>query len=164
MKKYAVKNEPKSMTSDAMKSSIPSTLAVTRELWCATGGPWCSAAACAAAKLPLDFLELVRPGAVQQRVPRAGDAVLVRVADDLRDLVEVEHRRRRAHLPLERQRAPRIARRRRAVAPRVDHVVEEDDHRRAQSERADRDEHVPVRELRRVVGDAARHPLRPDEV
>src|SRR5258707_3008770 len=33
----------------------------------------------------------------------------VRVADDLRDLVEVEDRRRRADLPLERQRAPWIA-------------------------------------------------------
>ncbi len=39
-KKYAVKNEPNSITSDAMKSSIPSTEALTRELWCATGGPW----------------------------------------------------------------------------------------------------------------------------
>ena len=37
-----------------------------------------------------------------------GIAVLVRVADDLRDLVEVEDRRRRAHLPLERERAPRV--------------------------------------------------------
>jgi hypothetical protein len=33
MKKYAVKNEPKSITSDAMKSSIPSTCELTRELW-----------------------------------------------------------------------------------------------------------------------------------
>jgi hypothetical protein len=31
-KKYAVKNEPKSITSDAMKSNIPSTDALTREL------------------------------------------------------------------------------------------------------------------------------------
>ena len=31
-KKYAVKNEPKSMISDAMNSSIPSTDALTREL------------------------------------------------------------------------------------------------------------------------------------
>ena len=38
-KKYAVKNEPKSMISDAMKSSIPSVRASTRELWCAVGGP-----------------------------------------------------------------------------------------------------------------------------
>jgi hypothetical protein len=34
-----VKNEPKSMTSDAMKRSIPSVGASTRELWCAIGGP-----------------------------------------------------------------------------------------------------------------------------
>jgi hypothetical protein len=34
-----VKNEPKSITSEAMKSSIPSTVELTRELWCATGGP-----------------------------------------------------------------------------------------------------------------------------
>ena len=39
-----------------------------------------------------------------------GHAVLVRTADHLRDLVEVEHRRRRGHLPLERQRAPRVRR------------------------------------------------------
>jgi hypothetical protein len=32
MKKYAVKNEPKSMISDAMKSSIPSVRASMREL------------------------------------------------------------------------------------------------------------------------------------
>ena len=38
-KKYAVKNAPKSMISDAMKSSIPSTDELTRELWCAMGGP-----------------------------------------------------------------------------------------------------------------------------
>jgi hypothetical protein len=31
-KKYAVKNEPKSITSEAMNSSIPSTEALTREL------------------------------------------------------------------------------------------------------------------------------------
>jgi hypothetical protein len=31
-KKYAVKNEPKSITSDAMKRSIPRTEALTREL------------------------------------------------------------------------------------------------------------------------------------
>ncbi len=32
MKKYAAKNEPKSMISEPMKSSIPSTRASTREL------------------------------------------------------------------------------------------------------------------------------------
>ena len=47
--------------------------------------------------------------AVQDRVHRAGDAVLVRAADDLRDLVEVEDRRRRGNLPLERARPPRVA-------------------------------------------------------
>ncbi len=46
--------------------------------------------------------------AVEDAVPRARHAVLVRAADDLRDLVEVEDRRRRGHLPLERQRAPRV--------------------------------------------------------
>src|SRR5690349_15748391 len=61
----------------------------------------------------------------EDRVPRTGDAVLVRVADDLRDLVEVEDRRRRADLPLERERAPRVALGDLAVPPRVDHVVEE---------------------------------------
>ena len=57
------------------------------------------------------------PVAVQHRVPRAGDAVLVRAADDLRDLVEVEDRRRRGDLPLERQRAPRVRRARSGRAP-----------------------------------------------
>ena len=100
----------------------------------------------------------------ENRVLRAGDAVLVRRADDLRDLVEVEDRRRRADLPLERHRAPRVRRRDRAAAPARDHVVEEDERRRAEPERRERDEHVQVGELRRVVGDAARHPLDADEV
>ena len=39
------------------------------------------------------------------------------LADDLRDLVEVEDRRRRGDLPLERQRAPRVARRQRPARP-----------------------------------------------
>jgi hypothetical protein len=34
-----VKNEPKSMISDAMNRSIPSVAAFTRELWFAIGGP-----------------------------------------------------------------------------------------------------------------------------
>jgi hypothetical protein len=34
-----VKNAPKSMISDAMKSSIPRIDALTRELWFAIGGP-----------------------------------------------------------------------------------------------------------------------------
>jgi hypothetical protein len=44
-KKYAVKNDPKSMTSEAMKRSIPRVGASTRELWCAAGGcaAWASA-------------------------------------------------------------------------------------------------------------------------
>ena len=46
-----------------------------------------------------------------------GHAVLVGAADDLRDLVEVEDRRRRGDLPLERHRAPRVAGRRRAPLP-----------------------------------------------
>ena len=102
--------------------------------------------------------------AVEDGVPRARDAVLVRVADDLRDLVEVEDRRRRAHLPLERQRAPRVRGRRAPEAPARDHVVEEDDRRGAEPERRDRDEQVQVGEARRVVGDAARHPLDPEPV
>jgi len=34
-----VKNAPNSMISDAMKSSIPSTDELIRELWFAIGGP-----------------------------------------------------------------------------------------------------------------------------
>jgi hypothetical protein len=34
-----VKNEPKSMISDAMNRSIPSVVESTRELWFAVGGP-----------------------------------------------------------------------------------------------------------------------------
>src|SRR6202012_4407554 len=40
MKKYAVKNAPKIMISDMMKSSIPSVGACTPEDWGAGGGPW----------------------------------------------------------------------------------------------------------------------------
>src|SRR5256885_13174516 len=57
-------------------------------------------------------------------------------------------RRRRAHLPLKGQRPPRIRRRDWPAAPAGDHVVEEDQRRRAESERRERDEHVPARELR----------------
>jgi hypothetical protein len=48
MKKYAVKNDPKSMISEAMKRSMPSTGASTRELLCASGGcaAWWAASAC----------------------------------------------------------------------------------------------------------------------
>ena len=49
MKKYAVKNAPKIITSEMMKSIIPSVGALTRELWCAGGGPWGSACAIDAA-------------------------------------------------------------------------------------------------------------------
>ena len=38
-KKYAVKNEPKSIASDAMKRNMPSIGASTRELLFAIGGP-----------------------------------------------------------------------------------------------------------------------------
>ncbi len=48
MKKYAVKNAPKTITSEMMKSSIPSSWGSTRELRLAGGGPWCSPA-CASA-------------------------------------------------------------------------------------------------------------------
>ena len=64
-----------------------------------------------------------------------GHAVLVRAADDRRYLVEVEHRRWRRHLPLECQRAPRVGPGQRAAGPAHDHVVEEDEHRRADRER-----------------------------
>src|ERR1700759_3176974 len=43
MKKYAVKNAPKIITSDMMNSSIPSVGASTREDRFAGGGPGCSA-------------------------------------------------------------------------------------------------------------------------
>ena len=35
-----MKNEPKSIASEAMKRNIPSTVELTRELWFAIGGPW----------------------------------------------------------------------------------------------------------------------------
>src|SRR6188768_4439690 len=62
---------------------------------------------------------------VEDRVPCAHHAVLVRCADDLRDLVEVEDRRRRGDLPLDRVGAPGVALGARAEAPADDHVVEE---------------------------------------
>ena len=43
-KKYAVKNAPKSITSDAMKRKMPRIGASTRELRCAIGGPWWASA------------------------------------------------------------------------------------------------------------------------
>jgi hypothetical protein len=42
IKKYAVKNAPKSIASDAMNKNIPSTGGSKRELRFAGGGPWCS--------------------------------------------------------------------------------------------------------------------------
>ena len=42
-KKYEAKNAPNSITSETMKSRIPSVWRSIRELWCASGGPWCSA-------------------------------------------------------------------------------------------------------------------------
>src|SRR5215471_18021047 len=68
-------------------------------------------------------------GCAEDRVAGAGDAVLVRAADDLRDLREVEDRRRRAHLPLEAHGVPRVVAGLRAVLPRPDHVVDEDERR-----------------------------------
>src|ERR1700731_1675543 len=58
----------------------------------------------------------------EDAVHRAGHAVLVRPADDRRGRVEVEDRRRRRDLPLERQRAPRVRDRARTAAPARDHV------------------------------------------
>src|SRR2546425_4135790 len=49
MKKYAVKKAPKIITSEMMKSSIPSSGASTRDERCASGGPWCSSACAIAA-------------------------------------------------------------------------------------------------------------------
>ena len=77
----------------------------------------CAGALIARSPLRAPFGQLDVGAAVQHRMPRARDAVLVRAADDLRDLVEVEDRRRRADLPLERQRAPRDSTR--AGSPRV---------------------------------------------
>src|SRR5580765_192836 len=80
--------------------------------------------------------------AAEDRVAGAGDAVLVRAADDLRHLREVEDRRRRADLPLEAHRVPRVVARGRAVLPRPDEVVDEDERGRAEREGGDRDELV----------------------
>src|SRR4051794_38476631 len=78
----------------------------------------------------------------EDRVPRVRDAVLVRPADDLGHFAEVEDRRGGAHLPLERERVPRVRLSHRAVPPRPDHVVEEDEGRGAEPEGGDRDHHV----------------------
>ena len=64
-----------------------------------------------------------------------GHAVLVRAADDARDLVEVEDRRRRGDQPLDRLRAPRVVAGERAPPPADDHVVEEDQLGGAEQER-----------------------------
>ena len=98
----------------------------------------------------LAYLRLLRP---HDRVPGAGDAVLVRAADDARDLVEVEDRRRRGNLPLDRLGPPRVGGRLRAPLPADDHVVDEHQLREAEEEGRDRDHEVPGAELR-GVGDA----------
>src|SRR3954471_2139514 len=57
---------------------------------------------------------LLRPGLrrrLEDPVDRARHAVLVRAADDGRHRVEVEERRRRGALPLQRERPPRVGRR-----------------------------------------------------
>src|SRR5690348_5607652 len=64
MKKYAVKKAPKIITSDMMKSSIPSVGASTREERCAGGGPWCSAWAMDAASKGVFLLCRRRVGGV----------------------------------------------------------------------------------------------------
>ena len=100
----------------------------------------------------------------EDRVLRAGDAVLVRPADDLRDLVEVEDRRRGRDLPLERARVPGVRLGDRAAHPARDHVVDEEHERRPEHEGRDRDEEVEVAERLVVVGDAPRHPAQADVV
>src|SRR5580698_7231642 len=85
-------------------------------------------------------------GGAEDRMARARNAVLVRTADNLRDVVEVEDRGRRAHLPLERQRVPRVPLGKLSVPPGPDRVVEEDDRRGAEPERGDRDEQVEIGE------------------
>src|ERR1035441_10158511 len=64
-------------------------------------------------------------GRGEDGVNRAGYSVLVWTADDRRNPVEVEDRRRRGYLPLERQAAPRIADGSSSPAPAGDHVVDE---------------------------------------
>ena len=99
--------------------------------------------------------------ALEDAVHRAGDAVLVGAADDRRDRVEVEDRRRRGDLPLERQRAPRVGRGARPAAParrpccRAKISVLRP-RTKAQIEMT----RFQRRELLGVVGDAARHALR----
>jgi len=85
-------------------------------------------------------------------------------ADDRRQRVEVEDRRRRGggRPALERQPAPTGWRPRAAATPADDHVVDEDQRRdRAPSSR--RRSQVPRRELQGVVGDAPRHSLDADD-
>ena len=100
----------------------------------------------------------------QDRVPGARDAVLVGTADDLRDLVEVEDRRRRRDLPLERARVPRVGLGDRAALPADDHVVDEQDERGAEHEGRDGDEEIEVSERRVVVEDTPWHPSQADVV
>ena len=75
-------------------------------------------------------------------------------------------RRRRRQRPLERVRAvPRPGRGLFALAAgALHHRIQEQELRRPEPEGADRREHVPVGELLRVVGNAARHPGETQEV
>src|ERR1019366_3111944 len=50
------------------------------------------------------------------------------------------------------------------ATPAGDDVVDEDQRAESEHERRERDEQVPVGELLRVLGDAARHSLDPDQV
>src|SRR3954462_3163537 len=93
---------------------------------------------------------LLRPrllGRPEDAVHRVRHAVLVRSADHRRHRIEVEDPRRRGHLPLQRERAPRGGGGARAAAPGRDHVVDEHERREPEHERAERDEQIPAGEL-----------------
>src|SRR5712691_11653654 len=55
-----------------MKSSIPSSCELTRELWCAMGGPWCSAAAPAVNAPPGDGLAFLATARGRQARTQGG--------------------------------------------------------------------------------------------
>src|SRR3954447_27051978 len=99
------------------------------------------------------------PGLLEDAVHRARDAVLVRPADHRGNGGEVEDRRRRGDLPLQREGAPRVGLRARPAPPARDHVVDEHERAQPDDERGQRDEQVPARVLVGVVGHSARHPL-----
>src|SRR5205807_6811989 len=67
------------------------------------------------------------------------NAVLVGAADDRRHRIEVEDRRRRGDLPLERQPAPRVRGGPWAAPPAGHDVVKKDQRAKAEDERRDRD-------------------------